>query len=237
MHMSPLRILIADDQEKEIVTARDALQAAQHQVDTATSFSEACRLAATNRYDIAIIDRGWYTDKTLAEDEPKGYKGWEIADAVRAQSPRAFMILYTTHADEPSTIKTAEQKGMILVKKRFNPEARENLAQTAIALVVEAYQRTMTIGEDEKKGSDAVPASAPSDRGPRVNLRKILDTRLNESELRALCFDLNVDYENLKGEVKRDKAIALIVHLEQRGRLRELRTTGKELRPDIDWDG
>jgi len=63
--MSQLRILIADDQESEILLARDALQAAQHHVDTATSFSGACRLAATNRYDIAVIDRGWYTDRTL----------------------------------------------------------------------------------------------------------------------------------------------------------------------------
>ena len=142
--MSQLRILMADDQESEIQVARDALQAAQHHVDTATSFSEAHRLAATNRYDIAVIDRGWYTDPTLTGNEPKGYKGWEIADAVRARSPEALMILYTVHADDPSTIKTAAEKGMICVKKSFSAEARQNLAQTAIALAVEVYQRTKT---------------------------------------------------------------------------------------------
>lgn len=140
--MSKLRVLIADDQESEILVARDALQAAQHHVDTATSFSEARRLAATNRYDIAVIDRGWYKDRTLTGDEPKGYKGWDIADAVRARSPEALMILYTVHANDPLTIKTAAEKGMICVKKSFSPEARENLAQTAIALAVEVYQRT-----------------------------------------------------------------------------------------------
>lgn len=140
--MNQLRILIADDQESEILVARDALQAAQHLVDTATSFSEALRLAAANRYDIAVIDRGWYTDHALSSDGSKGYKGWEIADAVRARSPEALMILYTVHADEPSTIKTAAEKGMICVKKEFSDDARENLAQAAIALAVEVYQRT-----------------------------------------------------------------------------------------------
>jgi CheY-like chemotaxis protein len=160
MSMSQLRILIADDQESEILIARDALQAAQHRVDTATSFSEACRLAATNHYDIAVIDRGWYTDRTLTSDEPKGYKGWDIADAVRARSPEALMILYTVHANDPLTIKTATEKGMICVKKSFSPEARENLAQTAIALVVEVYQRT--------KGTATSPASTVFTYRPRI---------------------------------------------------------------------
>lgn len=139
--MSQLRILIADDQESEILVAREALQAAQHHVDTATSFDEACRLAATNRYDIAIIDRGWYTDRTLTGNEPKGYKGYEIVEAVQVRSPEALMILYTAHANEPDTIKTAAEKKLILVQKDFNPKARKNLAQTAIALAVDVYQR------------------------------------------------------------------------------------------------
>ena len=54
------------------------------------------------------------------------------------------MILYTVHANEPQTIKLAAEKGMICVKKSFSLEARENLAQTTIALVVEVYQRTRT---------------------------------------------------------------------------------------------
>jgi CheY-like chemotaxis protein len=61
MNMSQLRILIADDQESEILIARDALQAAQHRVDTATSFSEACRLAATNHY----VLRPKFSDSTM----------------------------------------------------------------------------------------------------------------------------------------------------------------------------
>jgi CheY-like chemotaxis protein len=137
--------LIADDQESEILVAREALQAAQHHVDTATSFDEACRLAATNRYDIAIIDRGWYTDRTLTCSESlKGYKGYEIVEAVRVRNPEVLVILYTAHANEPDTIKTAAEKKLILVQKDFNPKARKNLAQTAIALAVDVYQRART---------------------------------------------------------------------------------------------
>jgi len=140
--MDQLRILIADDQESEILDAIKALQAAQHHVDVATKFSKALQLAKTNRYDIAIIDRSWYTDYSLPDNEPKDYKGYELVDAVREQSPDALVMLYTVHFNEPDTVKMAEKKDLQLVKKNYNKESRENLAQMAVAQAVEVFQRT-----------------------------------------------------------------------------------------------
>ena len=37
-------------------------------------------------------------------------------------------------------------------------------------------------------------------------LRQTLSSRFNESELRTLCFDLKVDYDDLPGKAKSDKA-------------------------------
>jgi hypothetical protein len=46
-----------------------------------------------------------------------------------------------------------------------------------------------------------------------IKLRKILDERFSESDLRTLCFDLHVDYQSLPGEGKADKARELIQYL------------------------
>ena len=63
-------------------------------------------------------------------------------------------------------------------------------------------------------------------------LRQLLTTHFNESELRDLCFDLRVDYDSLPGEGKGDKARELVAYLERRGRTSELLDACLRLRPN-----
>ena len=56
----------------------------------------------------------------------------------------------------------------------------------------------------------------------RTELHKILITYFNESELRDLCFRLDIDYEELPGSTKSDKARELITYAERNGRYEEL---------------
>ncbi len=72
-------------------------------------------------------------------------------------------------------------------------------------------------------------------RATRSELRQILSQRLDEEELRTLCFDLDVDYDDLPGRGKTNKARDLLAHLIQRRRLPDLIQTGQKLRPDIQW--
>ena len=67
-------------------------------------------------------------------------------------------------------------------------------------------------------------------------LRHELDRRFDEQELRSLCFDLRVDYDNLPGEGKVNKARELVAYMARRGRLDDLAKVGRRLRPDIDWE-
>lgn len=62
----------------------------------------------------------------------------------------------------------------------------------------------------------------------------ILDGHYNREELRELCFKLKVDYDNLGGEGKRDKARELIDYMRRNGRTQELIETMKAERPNID---
>ena len=69
-----------------------------------------------------------------------------------------------------------------------------------------------------------------------TKLRHELDRRFDEQELRSLCFDLSVDYDNLPGAGKVNKARELVAYLARRGRLSDLAKVGRRVRPDIDWD-
>lgn len=55
--------------------------------------------------------------------------------------------------------------------------------------------------------------SRTTERTRLVKLRQILTSRLDESELQTLCFDLGVNYDDLPGEVLSDKARELILKM------------------------
>jgi hypothetical protein len=69
-----------------------------------------------------------------------------------------------------------------------------------------------------------------------TRLRQVLDERFDVGELRTLCFDLGIDYDNLPGERKADKARELVSYLERHNRLSRLVALGRVRRPDIPWD-
>jgi hypothetical protein len=66
---------------------------------------------------------------------------------------------------------------------------------------------------------------------------EVLETRFSAEELRTLCFNLRVDYEDLPGAGKAAKAAALLWHLASAQRLGELAEAVARVRPDIPWDG
>ena len=59
-------------------------------------------------------------------------------------------------------------------------------------------------------------ASKSPTRQQLAQLRRNVAEHFNESELRTLCFDLEVDYDELAGRAKSEKAAELVAHLERR---------------------
>jgi hypothetical protein len=68
-----------------------------------------------------------------------------------------------------------------------------------------------------------------------VKLRDGLAAHFNESELRDLCFELDVDYEDLPGEGKTAKARELVAYHERRGLIPKLAEICRHLRPNVQW--
>ncbi len=68
-------------------------------------------------------------------------------------------------------------------------------------------------------------------------LRALITRYFNDSELRDLCFDLGIDYENLGGDNKTAKARELVGYGLRHGRLAELEAACRRLRPNAFTDG
>jgi eukaryotic-like serine/threonine-protein kinase len=66
-------------------------------------------------------------------------------------------------------------------------------------------------------------------------LKRLLITHFDLSELRALCFDLGVDHENLPANTKEELAHQLLLYLARRERIAALLALCQRQRPMVDW--
>ena len=67
---------------------------------------------------------------------------------------------------------------------------------------------------------------------PLQRLRQVLAERFSESELKQLCADLKVDYEDIEGDSKGDKAFNLVAFFERRGEAAVLSAAVRKARPN-----
>ena len=80
------------------------------------------------------------------------------------------------------------------------------------------------------------PQSAQQiDHANLLILTQNIESSFNDRELRDLCFQLNVDYENVEGQTKRDKVRELVLIMQRYNTLASLITTAAQLRPRIAW--
>ncbi len=77
--------------------------------------------------------------------------------------------------------------------------------------------------------------SADPDRQKLTQLRKLLIRHFNLDELRVLCFDLGLEYEDLPGDTRTTKMHGLVEYLQRRGELPRLLDEITGLRPLVNW--
>ena len=92
-------------------------------------------------------------------------------------------------------------------------------------------------GSEASEASEKPPSISEGEvpHTQRVKLRQSLVDSFGDQELRTLCFDLQVDYENLPAEGKAGKVRELVAQLERMGRVPELVEMCCKLRPNIAW--
>ncbi len=70
----------------------------------------------------------------------------------------------------------------------------------------------------------------------RQQLRQKLDEHFNKDELKLICFDLGVDFDNLAGDSKAIKAMELVALMEREQKIADLVSACKRYRPKVVWE-
>jgi serine/threonine protein kinase len=120
--------------------------------------------------------------------------------------------------------------------RQFNPRLPDGVERVLLkALSKKPDDRYQTAQEMiEAINRLIVPSIEQADFGADgTALRQFLIARFNLEELRTLCADLDVSYDELEGEGQEAKARELIAYLQRRERLRELVGYIRQHRPDI----
>jgi hypothetical protein len=66
-----------------------------------------------------------------------------------------------------------------------------------------------------------------------VTLRRLLQNHFDLGEIRALCFDLNIKYDNLSGSTLPLRVISLIEYCERWGQLGDLINSVRAVQPRL----
>jgi hypothetical protein len=86
-----------------------------------------------------------------------------------------------------------------------------------------------------RKGEEERTIDKPTTRYLEWLRQNIVDY-FDEGELRDLCFGMGIDYDDLPGQSKRDKARELIAHCKRTTRTIELVAKLRKLRPNVSWE-
>ena len=86
--------------------------------------------------------------------------------------------------------------------------------------------------------SEASPIRGDEDRSyveARAQLRRYLTDYFSAGELKTLCFDLGIDYEELAGSDKSSIARELVAFFQRQGRIPDLIKACRSVRPNVAW--
>ena len=137
---------------------------------------------------------------------------------------KTAIILKHAKCEVPTDLKFAlfiEYDGLRSLKSRLK-QLLKGLQQSGSS--VAPLEKTVTLS----------PKMTQKRQSP-TQLRQLLTMHFDEGELRTLCFELGIEYDDLAGGNRADKTRELVKYLERRGRLSGLIETGKGLRPEISW--
>ena len=96
------------------------------------------------------------------------------------------------------------------------------------------YEKIFTSGYQGGQGETATNESIANNTAAQ-EIHQVLLRHFNLEDLRTLCFDLNLEYDDLKGEGRAAKARELVKQMLREQRLPYLQTAIKRARPTVRW--
>lgn len=127
-------------------------------------------------------------------------------------------------------LEMPEEAVTVLMKLFFSEGAMKSLEIEKIEVIPPQMGNHIITAPVGEENEDAITTDE------HVNLLQLfyfIANHFNESELKEVCFELNVDYESLGGAGKRDNVRELIEYMKRRGRTNELALICQQHRPGV----
>jgi hypothetical protein len=115
------------------------LRSENYEVTVARSYAEGISLIDTMRFDIAIVDLGWFADEDLAPHQ-QDYAGWNICDAIdiadkkRGTSHTPQIVYSNRFEKDPGLSVRAANLGKLPVFKNYS-EANQQVLKASVKFV------------------------------------------------------------------------------------------------------
>lgn len=155
--------------------------------------------------------------------------------AQRERSPKIVLIEGDVGVGKTALLHRFLSEAVTQYPEAILAEGKCAMETELSGLVPFSHLLMALIGLDTKQraNSEASTQMAEADRnGLRVKLRQILTDRFSEEELRTVCFDLGLDYDDLPAQGKAGKARELVAYSERSGHIAELIDHCQKLRPN-----
>jgi hypothetical protein len=164
-----------------------------------------------------------------------------MSDRLDEKSTRLLQLIYELSGGDADEIIQRKHLGKPLgISERETKRALKTLTKEGAIRPILFNALCIThvgIAEAKRLGDPGAPlAPTPEEQSRLTHLRETLDARFNREELRTLCFDLGIDYDDLPGEGRAAKARELVARMHQLSRIPDLIRVGARMRSDVAWE-
>ncbi|MDH3376854.1 MAG: 5'-methylthioadenosine/S-adenosylhomocysteine nucleosidase [Gammaproteobacteria bacterium] len=144
---------------------------------------------------------------------------WRRALAVEMEGAGVGAALYHHDAAIPFTLI----KGVCdRADSRKNDDWQAYAASASAAYALDLLVDAVGTADMPQRVPAADLQLVPSTTISRYSLRVLMANSYDMAELRTLCFDLDVDWDELAGRTKTEKIVSLYLHCKRKGKLQEL---------------
>ena len=211
-------MLLADNDHEFLETRCAFFERAGFVVKTAAGLDVALQFLAQSDLDIAVLDM-----RLLNDEDEHDRSGLDLAAQVAPSIPKIILTRYPSY--EAVRQALAPQLNGLPPAVDFVPK------QDGPAVLLTAVRKALAKSQPRPgkpashptpTGSDSIVPTAPVDL---ADLRRRLTTEFDLEELRTLCFDMGIDFDDLRGEGKDAKARELVMYCQRHELLGQLRAT------------
>lgn len=235
------KVLVIDDEEEVGEMLAITLRSAKCQTVIVTDPKEVLpaiktAVAEGTPFSAATVDIRF--DQQVGKNVMSLYRGPQLISEIKAEFPQIGCLIVTGEPITPSqALDLRDEFGVdyIYFKDRLEPNEFARAVKRAVdraAVVMGESNVTPRADGEAGAGSDTVTPGTTAVSVSKSKLRQVLIENFSEQELRELCFDMDLNYEELSGTSIREKALQLLTYFDRRDRLKELIEVCFSLRPN-----